>query len=189
MSKAVIFLLIVICGATLYNFDALTGRWKFDNLCETEGGPKFLGVVEPNKGWLVEPGNLATFESPFAFEKVDFVRFTDESGRKFDVRSDGYIGSNERKYIRSEVDASKLPRYALSIQIQGFHNDERFKRTLYTVTDLVTADVLATYTSFSYSWTKPERTLLAAPTVKVCWSDGPAYKTFSKNLYLREAKK
>lgn len=189
MRKAIVFLLVLICGATLYNVDAITGSWKFDKLCETEGGPRFLGVVEPYKGWLVKPGNLASFESPFVFEKIDFVRFTDESGRQIDVRSDGYVGANQRKYIRSEVDSSRQPRYEFSVQIDGLQDDERFKKTLYRVSDLETGKAIATYTSLSYYWTKPERTFLAAPAVRVCWSDGPAYKAFSKDIYIMGVKK
>lgn len=188
MRKAFIYLLVLIGGITLYNVDAIYGSWKFDKLCKTEGGPRLLGLVEPNKGWLIEPGNSADFDSPFWIGQIDFVRYTNESGKRLDVRLDGPRGLYDRKFIKSEVDESKPVKYAFSYELEVFKDDRRFKRRHYKVTDLETGRILATYTIFIYSWTTPERTLLAAPTASSCWS-GEEYSRFIKNIYVSGAKK
>ena len=180
-----------VCGlaavALVYNLDAIVGRWKFERMCKNEGGPRFYRSVEKDVGWQV--GNdTYDYAGPFNFGHIAFVRFEDKKGKQSDVRSDGYIGPNRRKYSFSDVDETKPVRYSLRYGTKILA-DDRFSKSQRLVTDLKTGAVVASFTEFDYSWTKPERMLLSMPTAVGCWTMQKDIDKFHKGIYSTGNKK
>lgn len=189
MRKALLWLGALVAAAVLYNLDAITGQWKFDKLCKEEGGPRFYGSVEKDVGWEVEGHDTYDYQGPFPFEHIAFVRYENKQGIRSDVRADGYIGAGERKYIFTPVDAARPVRYRFRTERITLPDDARFGRTQQQVVDLSDGRVVASYTYFGYSWTKPERVILAAPTGVQCWVEENGFQQFYQGIYNFGSKK
>ena len=113
MRKLLLWTGAIILAAMLYKLDAITGQWKFDRMCKAERGPRFLAAVEKDVGWEVEGHDTYSYQGPFEFDHVAFVRYQDKQGVRSDVRTDGYVGPGQRKYIFSPVDESRQVRCRL----------------------------------------------------------------------------
>ena len=183
MRKLLLWTGAIILAALLYNLDAITGQWKFDRMCKAEGGPHFLAAVEKDVGWEVEGHDTYSYEGPFRFDHVAFVRYRNKNGIRSDVTVDGYVGPGQRKYVFSPVDESRQVRYGFRFTYEEFPHDHRFGKSLYEVTDLATRKVIATHTQFRYQWTKPERVILSAPTGVGCWDLQPDIDKFFRGIY------
>lgn len=183
MRKFSLWVAAIVVAAALYNLDAFTGQWKFDRMCKGEGGPRFYAAVEKDAGWEVEAHDTYSYQSPFEFEHVAFVRYQDKQGVRSDVRVDGYIGPGQRKYVFSPVNESRQVRYRFRFRYEKLPGDERFGKSLYEITDVTTGQVVATHTQFSYQWTKPERVILSAPTGVGCWDLPPERAKFFRGIY------
>ena len=170
MRKALLAGAVILCAPLLYNVDAITGRWKFDRLCKEEGGSRFYGAVKQDVGWEVLAHDAYAYQSPFSFGHVAFVRFQNKDGARFDVRSEGYKGPNQRNYIFLPVDESQSVRYRFLYSNTLFPNDDRFAKTMYQVVDVASGALLAQHIAFAYQWAKPERMLLGMPTAIGCWN-------------------
>ena len=168
IGKPVLWVLGLAAVALVYNLDAIVGRWKFERMCKNEGGPRFYEPVEMDVGWQVEGHDTYDYQWPFLFDHIAFVRFEDMKGKRSDVTTDGYIGANQRRYIFSDVDETRQVRYSFRYHTEIL-SDERFSKSQRLVTDLKTGKVVASFTKFGYSWTKPERMLLSMPTAVGCW--------------------
>jgi len=193
MRKKLIFIMFgivaIAAAVVIYNLDAITGQWKFDQMCKTEGGPRFYAAVEKNAGWMVEGQDTYDYQWPFSFNHIAFVRYQDKQGVQSDVQADGYVGPGQRKYIFAPVDASRQVRYKFQFRYESFPNDHRFGKAIYEVTDLTTRQLVASYTRFSYQWTKPERVILSAPTGVGCWDLQSELDTFFNGIYASGNKK
>ena len=181
-----------VCGlaavALVYNLDAIVGRWKFERMCKNEGGPSFYEPVEKDVGWQVEGHDTYDYQWPFLFDHIAFVRFEDKKGKRSDVRTDGYIGANQRRYIFSDVDETQQVRYSFRYHTEIL-SDNRFSKSQRLVTDLKTSKVVASFTEFYYSWTKPERMLLSMPTAVGCWTMQKDSDKFDQGIYSTGNKK
>lgn len=187
MRKALVWIGALISLVVIYNLDAIVGQWKFERLCKNEGGPRFYEPVEKDMGWQVGHDTY-DYQGPFHFEHIAFVRFEDKKGKRSDVRSDGYIGANQRRYIFSDVDETKPVRYSLRYGTEIF-GDDRFSKTQRLITDLNSGKVVASFTEFGYRWTKPERVLLNAPTGVGCWNLQKDIDKFDQGIYSKGSKK
>ncbi len=167
----------------IYNLDAITGQWKFNKMCREEGGARFYAAVEKDVGWEVVDQGKYAFQPPFSFGHVAFVRYTDKAGQTFDVRVDGYIGANERRYIFSPADMSQVARYRYQYLSEQLAADSRFSKTEKRITDLVNGQVVAAFVNFGFEWTKPERVILAAPTGKLCSFEENESEIFYRRLF------
>jgi hypothetical protein len=183
MKKILIGLVGIVLACVIYNLDAITGQWKFEKLCREQGGTRFLSRVERNAAWEVEGRDTYDYQGPFYFGDIAFVRYQNQAGEKFDVVSDGNINSNNRKYSFLPVIESHATKYRLRRVSENFIDDQRFIKTKYEVIDLVTNSIVASHTQFGYSWTKPERVLLSAPTGVGCWNSQSDINYFYHNIY------
>lgn len=168
MRKALLWTSAIVVAVGVYNLDAITGQWKFDKLCKNEGGSKFYAHVEKDVGWEVESEDDHGYQVPFNIGHVAFVRFRDKQGAWFDV----YIKSGptpwSKDYDIVPADYTKKTRYRLTTEQGLLPEDKRMSRTRYAVADVQLGGPVATHTSFAYSWTKPERVILNAPTSETC---------------------
>lgn len=183
MRKSLIWIGALLLAPVIYNLDALAGQWKFISMCRKEGGPKFYAPVEKDVGWVVERHENDAYKGPFSFGNVAFVRFEDKHGKRFDVSTDGWIGANERRYIFSSVNEAQPVRYTYSYVSARLPDDPRFSKTQIEVIDRRKEQVVARYTEFGYSWTKPERVLLSGPTAAHCWDLQTDIDSFRKRIY------
>lgn len=181
LRKKVWFWLAMFAVALIgYHQDAIRGQWKFERLCKEEGGARFYGKIEKGHGWIVENTDEFEYQVPFGFGGVAFVRYTNKKGERFDVTRTSTLRKNNSgghfddvKYLFSPVDESMPVRYKVVDTFPvTMSDDKRFSRSYLAVIDLVNSRILATYTSYSYQWTKPERVILNAPTGVSCPDDG-----------------
>ncbi|MCD0422212.1 hypothetical protein LOC51_33795 [Rubrivivax sp. JA1024] len=167
----------------VYNLDAIHGQWKFDRMCKQEGGPRFYAAVEKDVGWRVDNNDKYSYQWPFMFGPVAFVRYQDARGLQSDVKAEGYVAAGERKYIFSRVDESHAIRYIFRHERVRIADDDRFTKTQFQVIEAESGTVAAKYTQFNYHWTKPERVLLGAPTGVGCWDTDSEFRTFYSGLF------
>lgn len=179
--KWAIFILSIFTAGFLYNLDAISGQWKFKRLCKTEGGPRFYMPVKKNVGWMVEAHGEWSYQPPFYFGDVQFTRYENEKGEKFDVYTEGRNTKGKRIYLFREVDKSKPVRYLYRYTQAEFSDDKRFSWEKEEIIDLKTNQIAASYTTIGYEWTTPERVILAAPTGKSCWNN--SHKDFYEKIY------
>ena len=179
--KVWFWLALCVVGPIIYHQEAIRGQWKFERLRKEDAGAKFYGKIEKGKGWIVENHDSSEYQVPFGFGTVAFVRYENEKGEHFDVtrtsiRRENAFGGHfdDVKYIFSPVDESKPVRYKVVDTFPvTMPDDKRFSRSFLAVIDLSDGRTLATYTSYSYQWTKPERVIfLNAPTGVGCPDDG-----------------
>lgn len=189
MRKSLLWIGALLLAPVVYNLDAIAGQWKFNKMCREEGGPKFYAPVEKDVGWEVEGHGTNDYQGPFVFEYVAFVRYENSDGKRFDVRKDGWLGPYQPKYIFSSVNEAIPVRYAYRYVSAWFTDDPRFSKTQIEVFDIRKKQVVASYTEFSYSWTKPERVLLSAPTAAGCWDMQADIDSFRNRIYDLGSKK
>ncbi len=177
-------------GLLIYHFDVITGTIKFHRMCKAEGGPRFYGQVEKNVGWEVADREAYGYDGPFAFGDVAFVRYQDKDGVRSDVRFAGYKqitpNHSEPIYVFSPVNEALPVRYRLEWKRVDLPDDERFGKTVVSITEVASAQVLATYTRIGWQWTKPERVILAASTANGCWDGSDpdeGIQPFYKSIY------
>lgn len=169
--KGWFWLALGIVALTIYHQDAIRGQWKFERLCKEDAGARFYGKIEKGQGWIVDDRSPSGFGGPFSFEEessenIAFVRYTNETGEQFDVLKK--IGATRSEFVLSPVDQSRPVRYRYKWHQERLGGDDRFSSTTISVIDNQTEALLATFTSYGYSWTKPERVLFAAPTGQTC---------------------
>lgn len=168
MRKALLWIGAIAVAIGVYNFDAITGQWKFDKLCKNEGGSKFYAQFEPDVGWEVESEDDHEYQTPFRLGHVPFVRFQDKQGVWFDVHIKNGPTPWSKGYDIFPADYTKKTRYRLTTEQWLLPEDKRMSRTRFTIFDVQLGIPVATHTYFSYSWTKPERVILSAPTSVTC---------------------
>jgi hypothetical protein len=188
MKKILIGLVGIVLACVIYNLDAITGQWKFEKLCKEQGGPRFFASVEKDAGWEVNAGNLLTYKAPFEFGNIGFVRER-SAGYERDVRVEKTSDRSKTQYHFADSDPSKKVRYQLRFEQKPLEDDPRIGKRVRQVVDLTTGTVAASFTQFSYEWTKPERVLLAAPTGVSCWTDQPSIDSFYQSIYNVVSKK
>ena len=182
MRKSTLWIGALLLAPLIYNLDAIAGQWKFKQMCSKEGGPKFYAPVEKDVGWQVEGHDQEDMALPFVLGSVAFVRFQDKQDQWHDVRVDGWVGANQRKFVFSPV----APDHPVRYKYRKFWErmaDERFSKFHLQVVDLSNDQIVASYTKISYAWTKPERVLLAAPTDTSCWNQQGDFDQFFKHIF------
>lgn len=189
MRRAVLLLLAGPAAVAIYNLDAIVGQIKFNDLCKRDGGPRFLAQVEMDQGWEVESNEPYSYEAPFEFGHVAFVRYKDKTGTERDVTLAPQEPGKWPEFTFSVVDGSRTVRYRHSYHRETFPDDDRFSKWTRQVTDLRTGQVVASYTSFMFHWAKPERTLFGGPTGEGCWDTQSDIRSFTHNLYRPASKK
>jgi hypothetical protein len=177
-----ISVVIAVLGAayTVYYWEAIKGQWKFEELCEKEGGSRFYAKVEKDVGWEVDSNNdKKAYKIPFGFGGVSFVRFKDEEG----ILKDAYITAGETRWMKGydirPADIRLQPRYKLNLYQGLVQNDDRMSRTSFNISDIEKGGVVAEHTLFSYMWTSPNNVFLNAPTSVTCRSGGEVDSFFS----------
>jgi hypothetical protein len=192
MRKSRLWLLLAAGALLVYHFDVITGSLKFHQMCKKEGGPRFYGPVEKDVGWEVVSNDAEAFTSPFLFDHIAFVRYRDKAGVRSDVRLNGYtqVTSSYAKpnYVFSPVNEALPVRYKFQHTYAPDPDDERFSRSIDQVIDLASGKVMASYTSVSFQWTKPERVILAASTSDGCWDKWGDADPFIKRIYESRSK-
>jgi hypothetical protein len=179
------FIGVLVLAYTVYYWDAITGQWKFEALCKKEGGSRFYAPVEKDVGWevVVSDGNKNAYESPFYFKYVSFVRFKDGDGSLKDV----YIGKDKdarlRVYDIRPANINLNARYGYSVGSFVLPDDKRMSRSNTVLIDLRGGGLVATYTSFSYEWTSPDKTFINAPTSITCHGDFGEYDLFMRSVF------
>lgn len=168
MSKFWKWALGLIALGLLYNVDAFIGQWKFERLCENEGGSKFYARVEKDVGWEVESTDDKAYQVPFNIGYVTFVRYRDKQGNLLDVYLTPGPTPWSKGYDIQPADMARQPKYRLTTEQGLLPDDERMDRVRYTITEVQGEKKAATHTSFGYSWTKSGRVILNAPTGVVC---------------------
>jgi hypothetical protein len=176
----------LIAAPVVYNLDAIAGQWKFNRMCKAEGGSRFLASVEKDVGWEVAAHDTYSYQGPFAFGHVTFVRYENKQGVRSDVRESTNAKSHRYEYTFTPADESVPVRYRFLYNHARLSDDDRFTKTEWQVVDLRSGEVVASHTRFGYEWTKPERTLLAAPTGVSCWDQQEDLDRFHRGLYTRE---
>lgn len=206
MKIFLIFIAICAFGYYAYNADALYGQYLFKQLCENEGGARFYKRVEKGQGWLVESTyksrDMKHLNLP-ADSNRGFIRFKAESGIQFDARLKTIppygtprelIDSPEYTLIEP-ANLAISPRYVQRSVREVFNPDPRFlKRQSFgkqqtQVIDLQSNEVVATQTSFGYTWTTPDRVILNAPTAITCHIHTSAAENFSTDIYQKSETK
>ena len=200
MKKLLIFLAVSAVGYYAYNADAIYCQYLFNQLCDKEGGARFYKRVEKGQGWsqdaVVNSFDMKHLELTKDINR-GFLRFKDESGKTYDARlkaippygsSFDVINSPDFTLIEP-ANLSKPVRYVQRYVSETFNPDPRFlklqsfgKRQTQIV-NLQTNEVVATYTTFQYAWTKPERVILNGPTATWCDLGSEFYKDFIPNIY------
>ena len=185
--KILVVLGFLILAAFLYHLDALSGQWRFERLCKTEGGPRIDERIEKDMGWYVEePANgLKSYQTVFArFKHVAFVRWRDKTGALFDVYwkpaplANRYIAFPDTDFILLPADPGKAVRYQYVFERIALP-DHRFGRDQDKIIDLKTGRIVATFTQFKYQWTTPDRVILNAPTGVSCAFSYEDYRDFA----------
>jgi hypothetical protein len=171
--KVWFWLAMCLVALTVYHQDAIRGQWKFDRLCKEDSGGRFYGKIEKGQGWVVDYADDLAYEMPFGFGNVAFVRYQSAKGERFDVTKKNATADKREEYVFLPVDESRIIRYKLAYTgARRLPDDPRFSRTHRAVIDLKDGRTLATYTTYSFRWTKPERVILNAPTGVGCPTDG-----------------
>lgn len=179
----------------LYHLDTFIGNAKFHALCKNDAGARYYKRIDKDVGWLVqEPvSGLYTYMAPFQFEHVAFVRWRNRKGEQFDVyRDPGFAARPYPKppsgeFILTAIDEAKPVRYQYLFERSEL-DDPRFERSIETIINLSTGAVVATFTQYSYQWTKPERVILNAPTSQQCGFTFDDYRNFRQSIYSFKSK-
>ena len=181
--------LLILAAPFIYNIDAFTGHYKFKRMCKEQGGVRFYGPVERNKGWLAV-GNAhgsqtddAVAIQPFLFGDIDFVRYKDLDGRLKDMKLAQIQTSHVKSYDRFPVDPNKSPRYGYTDQTFYLPDDKRFLVIKVTITDLRDQSKLAELVVFSFAWAESDRMILGMSTLKQCEASRGWYREFFGGLY------
>jgi len=180
------FLALLVLGALLYNLDTFTGQYKFNRMCDREGGGRIYRLLEPDTGWLVDGriGESYAFETPFSFGPVGFVRAQDKTGKWLDVTHDP---QRKGKFIFEPSNQSRPVRYRYRTIRRVFPEDTRFERDQLQIIDLRSGEFAATYTQIFFEWTKPERVILHAATSQSCKGGMDDYLGFVRSLFSKQA--
>ena len=144
-----VWLLLIPLGLVIYHQDAIRGQWKFERLCKEDGGARFYGMIEKGKGWTVDGRDQWSYQGPFVFGDIDFVRYTNQQGEEFDVTKKKGVWPPE--YVFSPVDQNRAVRYRYSDTTMKFHDDNRFSKHSQMVSDYQTGAILADYKGTSHN--------------------------------------
>lgn len=172
----------IAAALLVYHFDAITGQWKFNRLCETEAGARYFEPVEGGVGWEVQANHdLGTDYVPALNLGAGFVRFTDKKGVRSDVRmtTPRFVRGGP-KYSFSPVDEALPVRYRYVYFGEEIDGDKRFKRYVTQLVDLKNDRIAASHTAIVYAWTASSRVLLNAPTSQRCGSGEESNKFFAQ---------
>jgi hypothetical protein len=181
-----ISVVIAVLGAayTVYYWEAIKGQWKFEELCEKEGGSRFYGRVEKDVGWevVVSENDEHAYKSPFYFGHVAFVRFKDEKGILRDVYLTAGKTQWKKGYDIRPADMNKQPKYRYTSEHIMLPSNYRMSRSNTNVIDIEKNKLLARRSSFAYEWRSPDESFLNAPTSVVC-PVGRESDDFSYSIY------
>lgn len=206
MKKLVITIALLALAYCLYNADALYGQYLYSQLCDSEGGARFYKRVEKGQGWLET--YVASSEGMKHMELTrepnrGFVRFIDADGKWFDARLKstppygtpmGVINSPEYTLIEP-ANLSVPARYTRRFVTEKFNPNPKllkkqsFSKSQAQIVDLQTNEIVATYTTFGYSWTSPDRVILNGPTGVSCHIATKDDANFPVNIYENGAAK
>ena len=126
-----------------------------------------------------------------------FLRFKDESGKTYDARlkaippyGSSFDVINSPDFTLIEPASLSVPvRYTKKFVRESFNPDPRFlklqgfSKNQTQIIDLESNEVVASYTIFGYSWTKPERVILNAPTAVTCHIHTSDEVNFIQDIY------
>jgi hypothetical protein len=186
MKKFLIVITVLIGGFFVYNFDVVLGQWRFDRLCKAEGGSRIYTKVERDVGWYVEHFRELAYQAPFNFGHVKFVRYRDKHGDLFDVHPAPGPTQWSKGYRMEPVNSAASARYLLDIQQSRLPNERNISRTLISITDLKSGQLVATHTSFDYEWIGSDRMPLSLPTSQYC-NGGTDFNSFANSLFIQRA--
>jgi hypothetical protein len=186
-----ISVVIAVLGAayTVYYWEAIKGQWKFEELCEKEGGSRFYAKVEKDVGWevVVSENNQYAYKEPFDFGHVAFVRFKDEKG----ILRDVYLTAGKTQWMTGYdirlADLSNEVKYKLIFEQGHVGNDLRMTRTRSTILDIKQGRAAATQTGFDYEWKSPDKAFLNAPTSVSC-TGVSTFEFFKAGLFKNQGK-
>jgi len=200
MKKLLIGLAVLTGGFSLYNVDALYGKYLFSQMCKNEGGARFYKRVEKDQGWLEElkissrgMQHLGINTRP----NRGFIRFQTEDGKVFDARLKATppYGSSQKVFDSPQYTLIEPANFAVPVRYVDRSLNEQFNpnpnllkkqnfsKTQRQIIDLQSNEVVASFTNFGYSWTSPDRVILNGPTGTVCHDWSPEQLNFISNIY------
>ncbi|WP_141243731.1 hypothetical protein [Pseudomonas indica] len=139
--------------------DIPIGYYEFRERCNREGGPRLLGIIAKDSGWMVS-SEIQAKSVVAAYRFVPFARYISDDDQLKDVL---YKGGNpwwSSSYAIEEADLKRSVNYKYFVESENVSGAIRLRRDISLLVDLFTGEELFVSTSFTYTWTNPERTLL-----------------------------
>jgi hypothetical protein len=168
MYKAIIWSSSLALLALIYHFEAIAGRWRFDHLCQREGGSEFVlahDSPQENRVWEVVGSDPSAYQALLDSGFVAFVRFQDGGGMQLDAHPDSAV---HKRYVVVPADSSKPADYRLSVERNVLVDDLHISQVRYAMTDVANGHMLAKHTSFAYVWGPSDRLLLSPAPSAAC---------------------
>jgi hypothetical protein len=202
MKKLLIGLALLTGGFSLYNADALYGKYLFSQMCKNESGARFYKRVEKGQGWLEElkisRDGMRHLEMN-VHRNRGFMRFQTVDGQWFDARlkAPPPVGTPQEvvespQYTLVEPANWAVPvRYAQRVVSEQFNPNPKllerqsFSKYQWQIIDLQSNEVVASFTNFGYAWTSPDRVILNGPTGTTCSEGSEEERNFISNTYTK----
>lgn len=173
--------LAVPVAVLVYFAPNIHGYYRFQQICEEEGGLRIYGKIRKGEGWLADEHGRY---DPASFEGVSFVRKPDSHGRVVDYRFKGGRPGDERSYEATPANPSIAVAYQIKTVVgQLVPGELRLERSGYEVSDVSTGQVMVRWYQFRYSRFDRDRTLLAAPSGVYCHLSNGFFEPGNFNTY------
>lgn len=164
--KVALMVLTVPVAVLAWFAPNIHGYYRFQEICEKEGGLRIYGKLRKGEGWLAD--KYGRYD-PASFEGVPFVRKPDSQGRVVDYKFKGGRPGDDRSYEATPADPSIAVAYQIKTVVrQPVPGELRLDRSGYEVSDVSTGQLLVRWYQFSYSRFDQNRTVLAAPSGVYC---------------------
>lgn len=177
--KMRVFSIVVVVGVLWFGWwvsDIPIGYYQFKEMCRKEGGLSIYGEIDRTQGWVAEDESEAEF-IVFSFPNVPFARFKSRKGEWWDVRFKGGGRWRSESYLVQPASDGEVG-YKLTHYYEGVADAIRLHRSIDALNEIRTGKVVLKYTSFDFTWTDPNRTLLGRSGVVQC----PIAKEMVKSL-------
>ena len=181
--KTKVLAAIGIVGVSWFGWwgaDVPIGYYQFKERCEKEGGFSSFGKVDHAQGWLAEDESEAEF-IVFSFPNVPFARFKSKNGEWWDVKFKGGGRWRSESYLVQPARNGKVG-YKLSHYYENVADSIRLRRSIDALIEVGADKTVFKYTSFDFTWTDPNKTLLGRSGVIQCPAAKDMVKSFRSSL-------
>lgn len=167
-TKALIATGLVVLAVLVYFAENIIGYYRFQKLCESEGGVRILHPLRKDVGWLAPEGTLGLA----AMYGVGFTRF-ERGGMFFDRRYKGRgLPLQPSSYDERPANTSIQVIYELTNFNESVAGFTRTNISGYEVREIPSGRLMIRWTQVGYSKFDQDRTLFAAPSSEVCYYAG-----------------